>query len=86
MKPIVFTRHARWQMRARSVSDADAIETIRKADSTQLARRGAMKALKTFPFSALHSGMFYQYKKVEVRYLDRPTDFLVLTVISRFFS
>lgn len=45
-----------------------------------------MKALKTFPFSALHSGMFYQYKKVEVRYLDRPTDFLVLTVISRFFS
>ncbi|MBI1743759.1 hypothetical protein HYR54_11940 [Candidatus Acetothermia bacterium] len=40
----------------------------------------------TFPFHALHRGMFYQYKKVEVRYLDRPADFLVLTVISRFFN
>ncbi len=36
-----------------------------------------MKAFKTFPFSTLHHGKFYQYKKVEVRYL---------TVISRFFS
>ncbi len=86
MKPIVFTRHARRQMRARSVSEAEVIATIRNPDSTRIARRGAIKALKTSPFNALHHGTLYQYKKVEVRYLDRPADFLVLTVISRFFS
>ena len=86
MKLIVFTRHARQQMQMRSVAEAEVTDTLRIPDSTHNAKRGAMKAFRTFPFHALHRGMFYQYKKVEVRYLDRPADFLVLTVISRFFN
>lgn len=86
MKPMVFTRHARRQMRARSVSEMEVIDTMRNPDSTQAAKRGAMKGIKTFPFSVLHRNTFYQYKKVEARYLDRPANFLILTVISRFFN
>ncbi len=84
MKSVVFTYHARQQMRLRSVSEAEVLDTLAQPERRALTKRGAWKATRTFPFNARHRGVYYRRKLVEVRYLDEPTRQLVLTVISKF--
>jgi len=73
-------------MRARSVMQSEVIETVRSPETLRLGRRGAVRATKTFPFNSQHGGTFYQFKKVEVRYIEESAEFVILTVISKFFN
>jgi hypothetical protein len=86
MKPIIYTKHARAQMQLREVSESEVMNTIRDPETTQIGKRGAIKAFCTFPFNAQHNKVFYRFKRVEVRYLMKRTEILVLTVISHFFN
>lgn len=85
-KPIIITLHARRQMQARSVSEPEVISAVRSPDTVGQGTRGALCAIKTFRFDKQHQGRPYRFKKVEVRYVDEPSEIVVLTVISKFFN
>lgn len=73
-------------MQSRNVSESEVEITVRDPESTQIGKRGAVRAFRTFSFDAEHNNVYYKSKQVEVRYLVQRTINLVLTVISRFFN
>lgn len=83
-KPVIFTQHARQQLKLRSVTEAEVLETLSSPQRRTHAKRGAWKATKRFAFQAQHRGVYHRQKVVEVRYLDEATAQIVLTVISKF--
>ena len=78
MKPVVFSRHARWQMVERVVSEQEVVETIQHAP-WEPARQGRLRATRWYPFGQEHRGVIYKGKDVRPVFVEEPDRIVVVT-------
>lgn len=79
MKPIVFSRHARWQMAERLVAEQEVIETIDRAP-WEPARQGRLRATRWYPFGQERRGTVYRGKDVRAVFVEEADRIVVVTV------
>jgi hypothetical protein len=79
-----FDPHAERQMLARWVTHEEVRITIAEGERTQ-AKRGRRRFRRNFPFGAVFRGKRYATKQVEAYAVVEWDDWLVITVISKFF-
>ena len=80
-KPIIFSSHAKRQMLLRGTEENEAITTIRST-AWQPAKYGKFHACLRFDFNQLSpvNQQFYQFKTVDVIFVDEPNEIVVVTV------
>jgi hypothetical protein len=83
MKPIRLSQHALDQMRMRGATEAEVRETIETA-SWQPARRGKLRARKSFPFGRPSpvNQQIYSFKIVDAIFAVEPNEIVVVTVLA----
>ncbi len=82
---IVFHPHAESRMNERGCSIDEAVETIRSGERYPV-KHGRIGFRRNFAFEDLWGGKHYACKQVEVIAVDQNGDWLVLTVIARYFQ
>ena len=81
---IVFPEHALERMEERGASRHEVRKAIREGDSSE-ARHGRTEFRYTFPFEDEWNGTYYDYKELIVYAVDDDGDWIVVTVIPRYY-
>ncbi|MDY6806973.1 MAG: DUF4258 domain-containing protein [Cyanobacteriota bacterium] len=76
--------HARARLIERGATETEAIATVENGE-TFPAQFGRLGFRRNFPFNAEWNGKFYSTKKVEVIAVKEGENWLVITVIVKFF-
>jgi hypothetical protein len=79
-----FHPHARERMKERGATEAEVIATVEQGECfpTKYGRCGFRR---NFPFGGTWLGRWYKTKQVEVLAVEEGGDWLVITVITRYF-
>jgi hypothetical protein len=81
---IVFPEHALERMEERGTSRHEVRTTIREGEASD-ARHGRTEFTCTFPFEDEWNGTYYENKELTVYAADDGGDWIVVTVISRYY-
>jgi adenylate cyclase class IV len=81
---IVIHFHARERMEERGATYDEVRTTIQKGEKFQ-ARFGRMGFRYDFPFESRRNGRFYRNKQIEVYGISEGGDFVVITVVVKYF-
>lgn len=81
---IRFHEHARERMKDRGVSEEEILATVTEGETFQ-AKFGRSGFRRNFSFHAKWRGIFYRNKQVEVFAVQEGVDWVVITVIVRYF-
>ncbi len=84
MKPIVFSRHAREQMKERGADEQEVILAIRSGEQVP-AKRGRQSYRRNFQYDRLWGGKTYATKQVLVVVAEDPQTLVVVTVYTFYF-
>jgi hypothetical protein len=81
---IIIHPHARIRMEERGVTENEVRTAISKGEKfpAKFRRTGFRR---TFPFESDRDGKFYNKKQVEVYGVDEEKDFIVITVVVKYF-
>jgi len=80
-KNIIFSRHAKQQMQLRGAQEDEVISAIRTS-VWNFAKHGKLSGKMRFDFADYSpiNQQFYQYKTVEVVFVDETDEIIVITV------
>jgi len=84
MAHVVFSRHARQQMRERGASEQEVVEAIAHGERTP-AKHGRMTARRNFQYNRAWGGRFYRIKQVMPIVKDDRGRTVVVTVYTFYF-
>jgi hypothetical protein len=76
--------HAKTRLIERGASEEEVIETVEKGE-TSPAKHGRIRFRRNFVYNNMWQGKHYATKQVEVIAIGKNIDWLVLTVVTRFF-
>ncbi|MCX8066736.1 MAG: DUF4258 domain-containing protein [Anaerolineae bacterium] len=83
-KPILFSQHARIQMRERGATEEEVVETIRTGEEVP-AKRGRRGYRRNFQYDRLWGGRHYLTKQVLVIVAEEAERLVVVTVYTFYF-
>lgn len=83
--PIRFHPHALARMKERGATEEEVSATVEQGERFE-ARFGRVGFRRNFPFDAEWRGKYYRSKQVEVYAVLEDGDWLVITVITRYFG
>jgi hypothetical protein len=81
---IKFHNHAEIRMKERGATKKEVIETVEKGERTHT-KHGRTRFRRNFVYNDIWQGKSYASKQVEAIAVKRDDDWLVLTVVTRFF-
>ena len=76
--------HAKERMEERGVTCEEVLETI-GSGSISSARFGRVRYMRTFDYCGFWRGKICQHKQIEVYGADEDSDFIVITVVVKYF-
>ncbi len=82
--PVRFHPHALERLRERGVTENEAVATVLHGEQFP-AKFGRTGFRRNFPFNAEWRGSRYGAKQVEIYAVQESSDWLVITVIARYF-
>ena len=84
MKSVIFSAHARDQMRYRGATEAEVIDAINETEWSTAAL-GRLECEKDFPYNGEWNGEHYQTKKVRPIFVDEESVIVIVTVYAYYF-
>jgi Domain of unknown function (DUF4258) len=84
-KPVRLSNHAAGYLSRRGFTEAEVVETIRAGDWI-LTRAERWETARDFPYQEDWNGTFYTTKRVRPIFVDEPSEIVVVTVYTYFFS
>lgn len=82
--PVRFHLHALERMLERGAAEDEVRQTIEEGEQVP-ARHGRTSFRRNFPFGGVWRGRQYQWKQVEALAVQEGDDWLVITVIARYY-
>jgi hypothetical protein len=84
-QPIRLSSHAQGYIGRRGFTIAEVEEAIRRG-AWRPARGGRLETSRDFPYNQIWNGVLYATKRVRPIFVEQPTEIVVVTVYTYFFS
>lgn len=77
-------QHAQERLIERGATESEIIATVENGE-TFTAKYGRMGFRRNFPFNGIWRGKYYSTKQIEVFAVKEDNDWLVITIVTRYF-